>query len=173
MSSRHYCLRQKVCEHLACTDQSSFHIEFDRLLYFFFVHSGTHQCNTQVVFNRSRRLTFQRELSRGGLCTTNLFPRFKSQRTSNFVGGWCSCFVCARLHQSVRHSRRTDSMSRRVGVPARIVTSCVVRGTQNHNRVQSTVGKSVRHPPHHAVAILMRTTASKALCAIFPHVSST
>ena len=57
----------------------------------------------------------------GGSCcvevrANNLFPRFKTQRTSNLVGGWCSCFVCAPLHQSVRHSRRTDSMSRRVSV---------------------------------------------------------
>ena len=37
----HDSLRQKVCEQLACTEQSSFHIVFDRLLCScFFVHSA-------------------------------------------------------------------------------------------------------------------------------------
>ena len=115
MSFRHGSLRQKVCEQLVCTDQSSFHIEFDRMLcscFFFGTQWHPSVQHPSCVSTRTRKLTFQRELSRGGLCATNWFPRFKSQRTTNLVGGWCSCFVCAPLHQSVRHSRRTDSMSR-------------------------------------------------------------
>ena len=104
------------------------------------------------VSTRSRVWLFQRELLRGGLCAANLFPCFKSQRTSDFVGGWCSCFVCARLHQSVRHSRRTDSMSRRLALASQFDTQVV-------------------YPPDHGVGILMRTIAPKALCAIFFHVS--
>ena len=101
------------------------------------------------VSTRSRVWLFQREMLRGGLCAANLFPCFKSQRTSDFVGGWCSRFVCARLHQSVRHSCRTDSMWRKL----------------------SQFDTQVVYPPDHGVGTLMRTIAPKALCAIFSHVS--
>ena len=101
----------------------------------------------------------------------NLFPRVKTQLKSRSVDGWCSCCVCARLHQSVRHSRRTDSMSRRLAFQRGLLLRALCEDTQNHTRVQSTVGKSVRRPLHHAVGILMRTIAPKALCAIFSHVS--
>ena len=44
----------------------------------------------------------------GGSCcvegrANNLFPRVKTQLKSRSLDGWCSCCVCVRLHQSVRH----------------------------------------------------------------------
>ena len=126
------------------------------------------------VSTRSRVWLFQREMLRGGLCAANLFPCFKSQRTSDFVGGWCSRFFCARLHQSVRHSRRTDSMSRRLAFQRGLLPRplCEEHETiiEFSRRLASQFDTQVVYPPDHGVGTLMRTIAPKALCAIFSHV---
>ena len=133
MSFRHYCLRQNVCEQLVCTDQSSFHIEFDRLLCFFFWYTVAPISATVKL--RVHQITEvdvpARVVAWRALCD-QLVPTFQIPAYTEFSR---RVVLVLRLCTVTSISSTLTSYRQhvaKVGVPARIIASYVVRGTRRH-----------------------------------------